>query len=452
MSGLAPHAPHPAANRGKVGPGIPGRWLRVVRTPEGAPHPIDREVTDVTEAAAVRAGWLLIDAHERLSTAGAAKVFGHELEAWHQYTTETIVPLKHPEGPGMIPSHETKGNLLRYRRTMDFARPGERVFDVGFGRGYLAAQLVREREVKSYHGIDVEMSYKPYAEALFAANGLAGAEIELEHGNLFELTREEVASTGATLVICCEVLEHVDDAELALRTLADALPDGTDLVFSVPLHGRLENVWGHLSVFDVARLKEMLDGAGLYAHHVEPLANTWSLVVASRSPGPSARVREATGRPPVRSSVALSEKRAFVDIVAEDMTPEGAAEAGTVRVERASRRRVRCRVAADGGVSFQVRGIEAMRLRIEFIDVSNVRRFVVRAHANGRLACTWVWTPTKEQAAGTARRFALRPGESSRAFVSGDHIDLDQADRVDVVAELVPGMTAEFGLMAAYLP
>ncbi len=105
-----------------------------------------------------------------------------------------------------------------------------------------------------------------------------------EIGDLYDLTRDRLDELGATFVICCEVLEHVPDAEKALKVLADALPDGAELLFSVPLHGRLEGVWGHVSVFDAARLKQMLDGAGLYAHHVEPLANTWSLVVASRAP------------------------------------------------------------------------------------------------------------------------------------------------------------------------
>lgn len=432
--------------------GIPGRWLRVVRTPDEPLEHVDREVADPSEAAAVRAGWLLIDAHERLSIRGAEQVFGHELDAWHRYTDDSLVILDHPGNAESVKVHESKNNLLRYRRTMDFARRGERVFDVGFGMGYLAAQLIRERGVASYHGIDIERENAVRAEALFASNGLSNADITLEHGNLFDLTREQVASTGATLVICCEVLEHVDDAELALRILADALPDGVDLVFSVPLHGRLESVWGHVSVFDVARLKEMLDATGLHAHHVEPLANVWSLVVASRSAEPSRRVREASGRPPLRSSVALTEHREFINVEAGDMTPDHASKPGDVTVAGVGPRRVSCRLAGNGGVSFPVQGLEALRLLIHFTDIVNVRRFVVRATADGTKVCTWVWKPTAEQIARPDRRFSLRPGEGARPFVSGPHADLDRADRVEVVAELAPGTTAEFSLTAAYLP
>jgi 2-polyprenyl-3-methyl-5-hydroxy-6-metoxy-1,4-benzoquinol methylase len=413
---------------------------------------MDREVSDPAEAAAVRAGWLLIDAHERMSIRGAERVFGHELAAWHDYANETIVTLEHPEGTESMQVLEGKNNILRYRRTVDFARPGDRVFDVGFGRGYLAAQLIRERKVASYHGIDIEMSNKPHADALFAANDLVGAAIHLEHGDLFELTRDQVEATGATLMICCEVLEHVPDAELGLRRLAEVLPDGADLVFSVPLHGRLESVWGHLSVFDVARLKEMLDGAGLYAHHVEPLSNTWSLVVASNSPEPSQRVREATRRPPVRSSVALTGNRVFVDVSADDMSVSSRSAEGAVSLERAGDRRVSCRLSGDGGIAFPVNGLEAMRLWIGFTDVAHVRSFVVRAYVDGEQATMWNWKPVPRQIEGfTARRFALRPGESS-VFAGGNHQDLDKVDRVEVIAKVAPGHQAEFGLRVAYLP
>src|SRR5699024_2685891 len=101
------------------------------------------------------------------------------------------------------------------------------------------------------------------------------------------------------------------------KILADVLPEGADLLFSVPLFGRLESVWGHLSVFDVARLKRMLAGAGLIAHHVEPVANTWTFVVASKSSEPSERVRQARSRPPHNVSQPLADKRVFRNVAPE---------------------------------------------------------------------------------------------------------------------------------------
>src|SRR5688500_6957938 len=74
-----------------AGPGgIPGRWIRVVPKPAGVEPTMDREVSDPTEALAVRAGWQLIDAYERLSVLGARQVFGREVDAWRAYTEDTI--------------------------------------------------------------------------------------------------------------------------------------------------------------------------------------------------------------------------------------------------------------------------------------------------------------------------------------------------------------------------
>ena len=253
-------------------------------------------------------------------------------------------------------------------------------------------------------------------------------------------------------MICCEVLEHVDDAELALRTLSEALPEGADLLFSVPLHGRLESTWGHLSVFDVARLKEMLDGAGLYAHHVEPLSNAWTLVVASRSPEPSQRVRESSGRPPTRVSVPLVKSCTFLRIDADDMTAVGAD--GHTRLEPDARdeQRVNCRITSEGGVSFPVNGLEAVRMMVDVVDPDQLVRFDVTAYAGNRLAGEWSWRPKKGELRKGVQRFSMRPGEKGLSFNAGAHHDIGSADRVEIKVQAAPGSTAEFGLKAAYLP
>jgi 2-polyprenyl-3-methyl-5-hydroxy-6-metoxy-1,4-benzoquinol methylase len=441
---LKPKAAKPLA----VGPGgIPGRHLRVVAPVEEGDLVLDREGSDPTEAAAVRAGWQLIEAHERLSRRAARNVFGRELEAWHRYAEETTPALKAADK--ISPVEESRNNLLRYRRTMDFARPGERVFDVGVGHGYLAAQLVTHRQVASYHGIEVMPDYLPVARELFENNGLADADIDLRVGDLYDLTREDVAATGANLVICCEVLEHVPDAERALRTLADALPDGADLLFSVPLHGRGEATWGHVSVFDVARLKVMLDQAGLYAHHVEPLANVWSLIVASRDPGLSERVRAAGGRPPHRANVPLVKERDFVYPKNTELT---AIDGTDVVADPDDDELVRCRLSGSGGVSVPVTGLESLRLFFDFTDTDQVERFVATAYTGTTQVGEWSWSPQAGQFEPRIQRFALRPGERGARFVSGPHKDVAGADRVELRAVVGPGATAAFGFKVAYLP
>lgn len=428
-----------------------GRWVRVTHSETPTDPPLDRESADPAEAAAVRAGWLLIDAHERLSSHAAKRVFGHEIKAWDAYTDETILPLKSPEDRIMVDIEESKTNRLRYRRTMDFAHEGDRVFDVGFGRGYLAAQLINGRGAARYHGIDIVDTWVEEAHRLIDANGLAGADIVLEAGDLFALTQEKIASTDANLVICCEVLEHVDDAELALKILAEALPPGADLLFSVPLHGRLEHVWGHASVFDVARLKQMLDGAGLYAHHVEPLANTWSLIVASRDPAPSARVRDASGRPPIRASVPLSKERRFVDLRVDQFTPVED-NTGHVVVTPSSANGVTCQLTASGGLTFPVDGLESLRLAFDFVACEGVTRFDVLARVGTKKVMSWSWTPDAELSAEGTRRVWFRPGEASKGFVPGPYGRVLDVDSIEVTASLPTGQTAVFGVAAAFLP
>lgn len=408
---------------------------------------MDREGSDPPGAAAVRAGWLLLDAHERLSKRGADRIFGHETRAWHAYAEETISELTHTLSDGRELAPETRKNRLRFRRTLDFARHGEVVFEVGFGRGLLAAQLIKDRGVSRYHGIDVVDRYVPIATDLFRVNDLAPESLNLEVSDLYELTRERIAATGATLVICCEVLEHVPDAELALKTLADALPEGADLLFSVPMHGRIESEWRHVSVFDVARLKAMLDGAGLFAHHVEPLANAWSLVVASRDPGASRRVNEATGRSALRVSVPLSSHRDFVYVPTSDMTAVGPA---TVKVRPTT---AAYTVSSGGGASFAVTSLEALRLRFKFMDVDHVTRLVTTAYAADTVVARWTWKPKPgELVAGVTTTTAMRPGEVGSQFVGGRHDRAERADRIEVTCTVAGGNSASFNLKAAYLP
>lgn len=429
--------------------GIPGRLMRVLPDTPAADQPMEVEGSDASEVAAVRASWLLLDAHERLSKRGADRIFGHETEAWHAYAADTISELDYTlsDGKELVP--ETRKNRLRFRRTLDFARHGEVVFDVGFGRGLLAAQLIKDRGVQTYHGIDIVDRYVPIATDLFHVNGLSPQSLHLEVGDLYALTRERIASTGATLVICCEVLEHVPDAELALKTLADALPEGADLLFSVPMHGRIEAEWGHVSVFDVARLKAMLSGAGLYAHHVEPLANAWSLIVASRDPAASTRVRESTGRAARSVSVPLSTHRDFVYVDAADLSAIGPDTALTVRSSNA----VSCTFATGGGVSFAVDGLEALRLRIKLKDPAHLTRVVATAFAGDEVVARWTWKPKPgELVRGSTLSTAMRPGEVSTQFVGGRHDGAERADRVEVVGTVADGQTATLTVKAAYLP
>ena len=120
----------------------------------------------------------------------------------------------------------------------------------------------------------------------FAAAAAAFKERVKPDGGAKDLPvdQEWVARRRPDIALCFEVLEHVPNAESALRTIVDSLPEGCEIAFSVPLHGRLEEVFGHLSIFDAQRVAAMTEAAGLDLVSAEPLCNRWTLVVGRKRP------------------------------------------------------------------------------------------------------------------------------------------------------------------------
>lgn len=418
----------------------------------------DRESANPYEAAAVRAGWQLVDAYERLTTRAAGQVFGNELRAWREYALDTVADLK-PWAPGLH-VYETDTCRLRFRRVLDFVLPGERVFDVGFGRGYLAGLLLRDRDVAAYSGIDIIPTFAPHLEQMVEVNGFDPERVRVAVGDVYELDRAEIEQHRPDVVVCCEVLEHVPDPERALECLANALPDGTELLFSVPLHGRLEAVWGHLTVFDAARLRQMIERAGLYVHHIEPVGNIWTIVIASRSPEPSARVAGATGRPRVNVATPLTTAREFVVADADQIVPAGRSTGATVAVEPGLDGAARCTLVAtdDGGeicagVRIPVTGLVSWRLKLGLIDAADVESVHVDLYDGPTHVGSWArlveWAPPGEKPVNA--QFQVRPGEGG-FFRQLKVPKAAQADRLLVRFGLKPGGSATLDLRAAYLP
>ncbi len=437
-----------AAQRGPVTTGdAPGRWIRTLpQRPQHTAVPLDREVDDAVQASAVHAGWLLVEAHERLSQSGAHRVFATELHAWHRYARNGVRDLvAPPEYPQALAVGTTESNRLRFRRLLDLTRPGDRVFDIGSGAGYLACLLALDAGIGSYVGIEIAPAKAAAAQRMLEVNDIPAGVVRIQEGDLYRVTADDTA--GCTLLTCLEVLEHVPDPELALRTLAAALPAGADLLFSVPLHGRLENVWGHRTVFDAARVKTMLDDAGLCAQHVEPLANTWTLVLASHGTAPSARVREARRRPAERANLPLSLHQDFEPVPRSEYTFLGSAAPvpGEAKL---------CRVGPDKGrISFPVAGLESLRIRLGAIDLAHAEQIDVSAFAGPGRVCRWTWDIGAEDRPSGSMSFALRPGESGGQFKGAPpRRRVHQADRVEISVTMAAGQSGSFTVDAAYLP
>jgi hypothetical protein len=257
------------------------------------------------------------------------------------------------------------------------------------------------------------------------------------------------------------VLEHVPDPEKALKALADALPSGADLVFSVPLYGRLESVWGHLTTFDAARLKAMCASAGLYVHSVEPVANTWTFVVASRRATASDRVRAAAAAAPAAPKSEYTYD--FESVGSSQMSSSRWVKRTTCEVSPASGRAVRCEISGEnahvagskgqyGGVAFPVNDLVSIRIRVKMPQDNPLERIFVDAYRGSVRTARWRSEEGLLDRGNGARRWAFRIGETSPGFdYHGPKTRMVEADRVEVFVKIASGESTSFTLEAAYV-
>lgn len=416
-------------------------------------HTTDSLLPDsFVERAMVARGWAEIDAAERLGVAGTER----ELRA--RYAPDRARAQEWFEAPGFAlhrEGYESATNVVRYRKTCDYLNEGESVYEVGIGKGFLALMMMREGKLGGYRGVDLVESNVRDTTHVLRENGF-GDRANVGVQDLYDLTREDVDRAGATLLVCCEVIEHVPDPEGALRALADALPEGTDLLWSVPLLGRLEGIWGHTAIFGARRVQEMLTGAGLVAHHVEVVENQWAFVLSSRSARPSPRaeaaVRAITAprvedlvEPPARSvtNVAPSALERLdpswtrrVDL--EDVDPPedvATAHPGAICVEA---RPTGTEGSRYGGVAIACpEGIRGIRVQLGVSDQERVSRLYVEFSRKGELLGRWTWRVDTHRTKHTYPTFVLRPGATGIALRRDrSTAAAEGADRVEVFMKL----------------
>lgn len=402
----------------------------------------------------VQAGWDLVDVLGQLDTTRARKLLAGRWEATRERAADTLNPLIAGD---LVGRHELKtyrkpSVQARFRRTLDYVRPGDRVFEIGPGRGYLAGLLLRDGAVAAYHGAELLESNVAATRELLELNGLA-ARATVSQCDLYDLSYGQVAGFGADLVVCCEVIEHVPDPEQALKILAAALPPKAELLISVPLHGRLEDVWGHLAIFDTARIRDMIVGSGLTAHAVEVVDSTWVFVLASHDPKASPRAAQAHQRG--AHTLGLSHtgapravRRLPLDTQGIDRSPHRHGLAYH-RVERGVDEII-CEVTAKptvkkgvphGGVRFPVTGARGMRLELAVDGLDDVVKVHLDAYAGRERVGRWSWDPAVSRPTKSPATFVLRPGRRGH-FQPIKLGELTSADAYDLRVSLRPGATA----------
>ena len=416
------------------------------------------------ERALVSAGWELVDLLGRLSVGESWRLLEARWEGERARAAAGLVPLRTGPavGPEALRSYEGPANQTRFRRTLDFVRPGERVFEIGPGRGYLAGVLLRDGRAGAYRGIDRDDDNLRATRETLQLNGLAdGASVA--RCDLYDLTSAEVEDFGTDLLVCCEVIEHVPQPERAVQTLADALPADAELLISVPLLGRLETIWGHVAIFDAARIRAMVEDSGLVTHSVGVVDNTWVFVLASRDPGPSARAARAAaaavdplaGAPPNKDAPwALRTIALEPPAVGASMWNEGLAHQ-QISYDADG---LLCDLTAEhplpaggpyGGVRFPVTSPRGLRLELALDAVDDVTTFYVDAYAGDERVARWTWDPSVARPASTPATFVLRPGRRGRYFRSTNLGALESADAVDLFVALKPGSSVRFRVTRA---
>jgi 2-polyprenyl-3-methyl-5-hydroxy-6-metoxy-1,4-benzoquinol methylase len=433
------------------------------------------------EQTRVRAGWHLVDQLGRLSEADGKRRLSKQWDGARSRAANSLQPFAKRPGEWSRLLYESPSNQTRFRHTLDFIQPGDRVFEVGPGGGYLAALLLRDGKVASYHGIDLYGPPVRKAQKFLQGNGLAEAA-HVSQRNLYDLTRADVESLDINVLMCCEVLEHVPDPETAMKTLASVLPSNAELLITVPLHGRLETIWGHIAIFDTARIQKMIAQSGLLAHAVQVIDNRWVLVLASHDPEPSARAARAAGAARAATDHGDLDAEGFalvsgsdeIPVETDPFAPTGfrALGLGPDDVQPSVRNAglsayhlecgsdgVVCELAADGprfigrrrygGIRIPVAAPRGLRIELGFDSVRAVRAFEVDAYAGDERIARWRGNPRILARKRDRRTTVLRPGRDSAGFRTLELGPLETADAFDVVAVVRPGRSARFRLIRA---
>jgi 2-polyprenyl-3-methyl-5-hydroxy-6-metoxy-1,4-benzoquinol methylase len=422
----------------------------------------DDELT--RERALVRAGWELVDLLGRLEMEPARRLLRSRWAAERARAAERLAPLKTGEKVGEWELKQFLGASVqtRYLRTLDLVEPGERVFEIGPGRGYLAGLLLRDGKVGAYRGIDIDERNLASTREIFELNGVAERG-EVEICDLRELSQRDVAEFETDLLVCCEVIEHLPEPERAVTILADALPPGTDLLISVPLLGRAEHVWGHVSFFSAARVRDLVEGAGLTVHAVDVVDNIWVFVLASHDTGPSERAARAAAKTTAALAGLPTDGEAprsirSIGLAKLDLKPS--ASRGLARLdlsldgkrvlcELTARRRRRADGESFGGLRLPANAAQGLRLQLDLEDIKHVTAFYVDAYAGRKRVARWTWNPASGQPAKQPPTFVIRPGAADGFFQPLTRGTVESVDAFDVYAAVKSGSSARFAVRRA---
>lgn len=219
----------------------------------------------------VRSQWTRVELLERLPVRDAQSVLAAELHRAHRDATSHLPSSSLGRSfPGATFGSTKAGRTqIRVWHVCQFLSSEDRILDIGMGHGWLSGNIalaategIRRRghhrfEVRLYSGYGRGQRHRYQPMVLGRQGSLRlGREVgkPIDRATARNTRTSARCPTGSLCHCGCH-------------------PPSTQLLFSVPILGRIEACWGHVSLFD--------------AHRV---ANAWQLLLVSRSSSRPARV------------------------------------------------------------------------------------------------------------------------------------------------------------------
>ena len=201
---------------------------------------------------------------------------------WNQYSATNAL------NPAQIYRHKLIFELLALR---DAPSP-VRLLDLGSGSGEFASQVLVARRDAEVVGLDL------------AQSGVEQSRIKVPSARFFQqdftkpMQLDDAYKGWATLAVCSEVLEHLDDPGAMLRNVRPYLAPGCRLIITVPAGpmSAFDRHIGHRRHFTPKLLEETLRGAGFEVENLRgagfPFFNLYRLAVVARG---EALIKDAAG-------------------------------------------------------------------------------------------------------------------------------------------------------------
>lgn len=344
-------------------------------------------------------------------------------------------------------------SIVRIHKLQELIPRNARILDIGIGFGYITGVVLRDTQPSYYCGIDLKELFPDATRDMLEHNGLLDSNVALEVRNVFEIDQSFGDRHKPNVVLMLEVLEHIEDPAKALRAVAGAVEPHTRFIFTVPMHGRLDGVWGHVSVFDRARLQRICRSAGLTIERVEPLHNTWSFVVArlSRSGVP---LDESVDFDDSKSSNTFS----AVPITGHPEQYRRGSDRSSVKLDR-KRGRLHCQVRASaegvsGGVRLEIRNPRVVRLELSAEPSHGIRELRIECLDDvGQTRVAWSANGSAWAEHAQRRTYVLRPGHRTEGLHRHEDNDVSGIRWFDVSVKSEANTELTFTVhRIAYIP